>query len=272
MSLDSLNANNYVFTSYSIPDVPYISVDLMTVTSAALDSAVDTYLGKADEYASAFSEVIGTREYIVDRLQKDLAGECVGLTSGGINKEANTISLHVKADNVYEVAANQKTLNSVGSVNSIISTYGQLHSSICMNDDNNATSLQAEFAEPVTYDTKFIKIDFGAGDVLFINDAPAAIGTEKKYTAYETSIDNGVYVNTSAYNLGYYTDISVNDSTTVNAWFVRDAGNLAVAYSETIDGTYTAIAQPESSSEEPESSTEPESSSESDESSESEQP
>ena len=252
MSLEDLkqNAAGYVFNG-SMLEAPYISVDIYTVTAEALDSAVAVYLGEADEYASSFTDSISIREYVVDRLQKDLAGECEGLTSGGINKEENNIVMHVKADDVYAVASKNKSISDRDSIASIMDTYGTLHSAICMNDENTDTSLQQIYveAEDYTYDTKAITVEFAEESRLFINDKPGYVGNTRTFTAYDTTVDeNDVYVNTPAYTIGYYEDISVNESTTVSAWFIRDAGNIAVAYSETLEGPYTLIGEDDSSS------------------------
>lgn len=263
MSLEDLKskAGGYVLNG-SILEAPYINVNVYTVTQEALDSAIEVYFNQADEYASSFTEIISAREYIVDRLQKDLAGECEGLTSGGIDKKNNKITLHIKADDVYNVAkGNNVVIGSIESILSIMNSYGELHSAICMNDEGTEPSLQPIYVESEddTYDTKSIDIEFADESRTFINDNPGYIGNEKTYTAYDTSIDEntGLYVNTSAYTVGHYENISIDDETTVTGWFIRDGGNVAVAYSEAIEGPYTLIGSPSSSESSDEPSGEP---------------
>lgn len=244
MSLEELKskAGGYAFTGSTV-DAPYIYVNIYNVTAEALDSAVTVYLNKADEYASSFTEALGVREYIVDRLQKDLAGECLGLTSGGINKEENTIVMHEKANDVYTLAAKNLSINGATNIRSIMDNYASIHSAICLNDDGTETSLQPVYIESENnvYDERAVSIEFGEESRKFINDNPGYTGIDKTYTAYETSIEDDICVNTSAYSLGHYDDIVINSETIVTGWFIRNSGNVAVAYAESIEGPYNTI-------------------------------
>lgn len=272
MSLDDLKANGYVFTANSISNVPRINVNIYSITQESMESAISVYMDQADAYASSYMALLENKEYIVDRLQKDLAAECDGLTSGGVNKEENIIVMHEKADDVYALAAKSININNVNNIRAIIENYGEIHSSICMNDEATSTSLQEIYvnADDSTYDTKALPIEFGSESRTFINDNPGYVENNRTYTAYETIIDeNDKYVNTPVYSLGYYSRKTVGQSS-IDGWFIQNTDNIDVAYSITIDGPYTSIDS--SSSDQSSESSEYESSAESSESESSEEP
>ena len=238
----SITASNYVFNSQT-PFAPSISVNIQTATSSQVESATLAYLEEADAYASSFESLVATREYIKDRIQKDIAIQCEGLTSDGVNLQTNKITMHNKADNVYAMSFTSTSIFSTTAINSAVSRYGSLHSQICMDDDpENGTALVSSFAEQEDYDINAISITVGGSSAIFINDRPNATGTERTFTAYTAELGgNGVYENTAEYTLSYGVSVPV-DGSSVEAWTITEAGQSAPSYySTTLDGEFQVI-------------------------------
>ena len=74
-----LTASNYLFNG-DTPSAPSITVNIRTVTQEQLDSATSAYSSDAEEYVLEYQQIFEDREYVVDRLKKDLAVQCEGLT------------------------------------------------------------------------------------------------------------------------------------------------------------------------------------------------
>lgn len=236
----TINPEAYVFSTDGIPDTPSIDVDMYTVTSAGLDSACSAYLALADEYASAHQEVLTVKSYVEKRLSNDLAAQCVGLTSAGINKETNKIVLHQKANEVYEMASGSNSLRSQYNISQIASNYDTLHAKVCMSDLGDETSLVAAWEEEETYDTRAITID----DDLYINEIPNAIGNERQFTTYTAELTSGVYVNTPVYVIDFE-ELEIGESS-VECWVKKTPGSNGevIKYAEALDSAWTAYSAP----------------------------
>lgn len=240
----TINPSAYVFTTDGLPDTPSIDVDLYTVTSAELASACTAYLALADEYASAHQEVLGVKDYIEDRFVKDLAAQCVGLTSQGVNKQTNKVVMHQKANEVYEMACGSNSLRSEYYVNMIASNFDKLHSKVCMTDEGDETSLVAAWETEEAYDARAVTID---GD-LYINEIPSAIGTEREFATYTSTLTSGAYVNTQSYVVDYE-ELDLGDSS-IECWVKKTPGEsgTVVKYSEALDSGWESYTPPSESS------------------------
>ena len=226
----SINASNYVVTTAS-PSVPRISVNVQTVTSDAVDSAVSVYLDAATVYASSFVDAVANRDYATDRLKKDLAAGVEYLTDGGINLETNQIALHVKVDDLYAHATATASLNSVTTVSTIEANFNSLCDTYYMENDSCVLEQAAScYAAPEPYDTRAFVIDADitshvASDSVFILDNPNATGSKCTYTNYSGS--------TAQYSLAYDTAYPVDSSTVVSAWVIKEPveSGAVIAYS-----------------------------------------
>ena len=121
-----INASNYVVNIVS-PSVPRITVNVQSVTGEEIANASSAYIVSANEYATKYVETVALRDYVTDRLMKDMAADVSVLTNGGINLESNTIALHVKADDLYDQASRNVSLNSVNAVTTVVSNFSSLY-------------------------------------------------------------------------------------------------------------------------------------------------
>ena len=121
-----INASNYVVNIVS-PSVPRITVNVQSVTGEEIANASSAYIVSANEYATKYVETVALRDYVTDRLLKDMAADVNVLTDGGINLESNTIALHVKADDLYDQASRNVSLNSVNAVMTVVSNFSSLY-------------------------------------------------------------------------------------------------------------------------------------------------
>jgi len=227
----SINASNYVI-SYNAPTAPRINVNVQTGSPEEFDVAASTYRSNADAYVSQYRNVIVNKLYVEDRLKKDLCAEYDGLTSGGIDYENNTITLHQKANEVYEYAiGNNSTFSYVGTVTNVESRFGEFYSKYYQNDEHTECVLSAVYETSETYDTRAFVVDADiAGGLVgessvFILDAPNAVGTAVTYTNYSGSAEQ--------FKLAYETNYAVSEDSTVKAWVIREATESAtpIAYS-----------------------------------------
>lgn len=224
----SFNASNYVVT-YRTPSAPRITVDVRTVTTEELNSAITVYQDAALDYASQYSVIVANNSYVADRLMKDMCAEQEGLTSGGIDYENNTITLHEKANEVYEYAVGSTQMTSVNAINNVKSSFDQFYSTYYQDDAHESTIIAPVYATPVTYDSQAYVVDADvesttiASGQVFIKDIANATGTGCTYTNYDGS---GV----AQMSISYQTSAVGSDA----AWVVADvtgSSAVGIAYS-----------------------------------------
>ena len=78
-----INASNYVVNIVS-PSVPRITVNVQSATGEEIANASSAYIASANEYATKYVETVALRDYVTDRLMKDMAADVSVLTNGGI--------------------------------------------------------------------------------------------------------------------------------------------------------------------------------------------
>ena len=236
----SINASDYVVNITS-PSVPRITANVQNVTSEAIASASSAYIASANEYAAKYVETVELRDYVTDRLMKDMAANVGVLAKEGINLESNTIALHVKADDLYAQASRNVSLNSVNAVTTVVSNFSSLYETYYTEGESGVLDTAAScYATPVSYDKMAVTIDSAVATVesgsVFIKDVPNAIGTACTYTNYASS--------TSGYDpqftISHVSQIS--SGVTSAGWVVTEAGQssvLAYTESEKLNGEVT---------------------------------
>lgn len=225
----SINASNYV-VSYKTPNVPNINVNVKTVTQEKLEQSITVYQSAASAYVDEYRAVVTNRDYVQDRLQKDLCGSVDCLTNGGINYHDNTIQLHVKANDVFAYATSGGSFAYAGGIAVIESKFKDFCSKFYMDDEQSNCILQSSFESATEYDgeaftvTADINGTVSSGTIFIVNE-PNKIGTTRTYTSYTVS-------NEPEFLLFYDRKYAV-DSETSGAWVVKEAGEsgATVAYS-----------------------------------------
>lgn len=224
----NINASNYV-VRLSAPSAPRISVDVQAITSEEITSAIGVYETAASAYADTYTALIDGREYVTDRLQKDLSAEIAVLTDGGIDLVTNTVTLNVKANELYERAAQNVALTTVAAVSSIETAFNGLFGTYYL--EGSDVVLSAVYDSAVEYDTRAYVVDSDiasavVSETIFINDIPNATGKVRTYTAYVSGGESAEAAYTIAYDNAY-----VVDSSTTGAWVLKPAGDTtAIAY------------------------------------------
>lgn len=236
----SINASNYV-VRLSTPTAPRISVNVQSITSEELASAISAYQTNADAYADTYATLINGKEYVADRLQKDLSAEITVLTDGGIDLVANTVTLNVKANELYEQATQNVSLETVDAVNSIATTFNGLFDTYYT--EGSTVVLSATYDSAVTYDTRAYTVASEIAsevivETVFINNIPNATGKNKTYTAYESGVESASAVYTINYDNTYAVDSSI-----IGAWVLKPATSgataIAFAVNDSIDSNVT---------------------------------
>ena len=229
------------------PSVPRITANVQNVTSEAIASASSAYIASANEYAAKYVETVELRDYVTDRLMKDMAENVGVLAKEGINLESNTIALHVKADDLYAQASRNVSLNSVNAVSTVVANFSSLYDTYYVESGSGVLDIADScYASPVQYDKMAVKIDSAVATVVessvFIKDVPNAIGTACTYTNYASS--------TSGYEpqftISHVSQIS--SGVTSAGWVITEAGQsnaLAYTESEKLNGkvTWTEVQQ-----------------------------
>lgn len=228
----SINASNYVIT-YDEPYAPRIEVDVRTVTSTDFETAVTVYNEAASAYVNDYRTTIANKTYIEDRLKKDLCAEKEGLTSGGIDYENNTVTVHQKANEVYEYATSEDSLTYSDGIIAVESKFDAFYSKYYQDDSHTSCILSAAYEAEEPYDTRAFVVDADiagglvASDSVFILDAPNTIGIECAYTNYSGSSEQ--------YKLAYEENYPLNESSVTNAWVIRTADSAATAVAYSVD-------------------------------------
>lgn len=238
-----INASNYVVNTAS-PSVPRITVNVQSVTNEEIANASSTYIVSANEYATKYVEKVALRDYVADRLMKDMAANVDSLTDGGINLASNKITLHVKADDLYGQASTNVSLNSVNAVVAVVSNFNSLYETYYTENDSGVLDTTAScYASPVNYDSMAVTIDAEvAGAVesgsVFIKDVPNAIGTACTYTNYVSG------------GSGYEPQFAISHVNQISSevessgWIITAVGQssvLAYSLSEKLDGEETWV-------------------------------
>lgn len=234
----AINASNYALRT-TTPSVPRISINVATATVEEVNSAVDAYLTNASDYADAFVNIVTTRDYVQDRLMKDLTvGEAVeGLSKDGVDYVNNTVSIHVKADDLFAMSVDGRTLNTVGIVNSVEENFNEIYSSYYVESGVCVLDTDSAYYTEQTYDTKAYVVGEGgiasavAADAVFINDVPNAIGDARTYTNYAVVSD----VATPQYVISCDGEYEISSGVTERAWVLKEAGESAVIAYATVD-------------------------------------
>lgn len=227
----SITASDYVVNITS-PSVPRITANVQNVTSEAIASASSAYIASANEYAAKYVETVALRDYVADRLMKDMAADVSVLTKGGINLESNTIALHVKADDLYGQASTNISLNSVNAVTTVDSNFSSLYNTYYTENGSCVLDTTASYyASPVQYDKMAVKINSAVATVVessvFIKDVPNATGTACTYTNYASS--------TSGYEPRFTISHvnKISEGVASAGWVITEAGQSSVcAYTE----------------------------------------
>ena len=277
----SINPSDYVF-SYTNQNAPVINARAATVATSAVAGLTSAYLDSASEYASAFAATVQVRDYLGDRLMKDLCIGCEGMASA-VNLKSNTISLHQKANELYAAATSGAVLSTTAAVTKAESAFNAFYSSYYMDDEHGAViiSTDAEYYETsTTYDLNAKQIPYtDESDVpTFITAVPNATGKKAVYNLYDDSneldvqikwMESNFYVGSSMVQAWVATIGENEDGATVVSYSTQDNVDAPVAWSSG-DGTSIgsgaassssseapAPVVESSSSEEPESSEEP---------------
>ena len=232
----AINAQNYVIKTNS-PNVPRISLNLAIATQSDVASAIEVYDEQVLEYENAFNEIVVNRDYVADRLMKDIcAGSGVpNLTDGGIDYVNNTISLHVKADDVFTTAVNGRSLGSVATITSVESSVQSLYDTFYVEGTSSVLANGSDYYVEGTYDTKAYTTADAVGEIssgsVFINAIPNATGTSK---VFENKDANGDTQYVISYAKAYEVSSGVS-----GAWVVQGAVESAavIAYSVNADIT-----------------------------------
>ena len=243
-----ITASDYVVNITS-PSVPRITVNVQNVTSEAIASASSAYIASANEYAAKYVETVELRDYVTDRLMKDMA-ENVGVLvkEGGINLESNTIALHLKADDLYDQASRNVSLNSVNAVSTVVANFSSLYDTYYTESGSEVlNTVDSCYALPVKYDEMAVTINSAVATVVesgsvFIKDVPNAIGTACTYANYSSGTSGYV----PQFTISHVNKIS--EGVASAGWVITKAGqSSAIAYteSEKLNGevTWTAVTQ-----------------------------
>ena len=236
----SITASDYVVNITS-PSVPRITVNVQNVTSEAIASASSAYIVSANEYAAKYVETVELRDYVTDRLMKDMAANVDVLVKEGINLESNTIALHVKANDLYDQASRNVSLNSVNAVSTVVANFSSLYDTYYVESDSGVlNTADSCYASPVKYDEMAVTINSAVATVVessvFIKDVPNAIGTACTYTNYSSS--------TSGYDPQFIISHvnKISEGVEGAGWVITEAGQssvLAYTESEKLNGEVT---------------------------------
>lgn len=218
------NAQNYVVNDY-IPETPYINIDVYNATSAVVESAASAYLDDAVIYADTYKAIIANKEYVSDRFMKDLCAEYAMMTDGGIDYDNNEITLHQKANEVYEYAISGVSLSYEGNITNVISKFNNFYTTYYQADDQSSSVLISAYESAIEYDTRAYtvsaNINGGPYDgAIFYVDAPNAIGTSTTYTNY--SLSGSSY--SPAFTISHVDSIEEGDALANGAWIMQTAG------------------------------------------------
>ena len=236
-----INASDYVVNITS-PSVPRITVNVQNVTSEAIASASSAYIASANEYAAKYVETVELRDYVTDRLMKDMAENVGVLVKEGINLESNTIALHVKADDLYAQASRNVSLNSVNAVSTVVANFSSLYDTYYVENSSGVLNITDScYAPPVPYDKMAVAINSAVATVVesgsvFIKDVPNATGTACTYANYSS----GTSGYEPQFTISHVNKIS--EGVASAGWVITKAGQssvLAYTESEKLNGVVT---------------------------------
>lgn len=240
--MSSINASDYVVNITS-PSVPRITVNVQSVTGEEIANASSAYIASANEYATKYVETVELRDYVTDRLMKDMAANVGVLAKEGINLESNTIALHVKADDLYDQASRNVSLNSVNAVSTVVANFSSLYETYYTEGGSGVldTAVSCYDASPAEYDKMAVTIDSAVANVVesgsvFIKDVPNAIGTACTYTNYSS----GASGYERQFTISHVSQISSDVASA--GWVITEAGQsnvLAYSLSEKLNGEVT---------------------------------
>ena len=249
----NFNASNYVVNT-SVPSAPRLNVNLATDPAEVVSSACDEYVSAARAYAGSIREVVSNRDYVTDRLAKDLCVSVGVMTDGGINYATNKVALHKKADELYGQAKGTRALSTVANVNAVASNFSSLYDIYYMEGDSSVLTSDYESADK--YDARAVEVVNTHSPNHFVLTNPNASGSDR---VFETVADgNAVY--TISYGSQY--PETGSEVLVTSAWLMKDSDNVVVEYTSYVEDlnnvTFTAVSSSSSSDTVPEEPSETE--------------
>jgi hypothetical protein len=167
----------------------------------------------------------------------DLSAETKFLTKEGVNKQTNTLTLHVKADNVFSLSKDG-SLNYESNIVKLINNFEKLNDNIVLSDDYNSSALVSSYEEEVVYDEEsktFTIADLGT--FIFIKEAANSENTSQVFKTYTSSLgEDGKYINTATYTLQYDSSFDTYDDEgeiiRIAVWKIVDNEGIVKFYTQ----------------------------------------
>lgn len=228
--------------------MPSIRVNLDTISAEDLIEQQTIYMNNAEVYSDSFTTLLENREYVSNIFIYDLSAEKTYLTKQGINKAENKINLHVKTDNIFNVAKRNYNFSSSNSVSNIIANVENLYTELVLSDDKTTSAFTItdnDYNGDVTYDSKSLTLTFGENTgLIFLNTIPNVIGTTQQiFGNYTSELDasTNLYTNKLQYSAEYMTNYSVASTTIQNVWVIKNSEGVVEYYttSNILDSTAT---------------------------------
>lgn len=218
----------YYTKSFSYPSTPNISVAIDTITQSSFSSVEAAYSSSVSVYATTYSQYIKKRDYIEDRLMKDL---CVSTELASVDLENNKYKPSIKADNYFNEAKKGYSLNNETGINAVSSTMVYLKDQFFAGEPSNTEAgswVTTATTSVDIYDTRCITVDLSSIDfseeTLFITEIPNAINTNRIWNSYSYNEETG---NTKQLTLKYLASSSTNSTTNstvdLSSWVILDS-------------------------------------------------
>ena len=147
-----INTRNYTF-SYNTPSVPQIGKRASEMTLDDFNTAIITYDEEVVNYKNNLREIIIQKDYISDRLKKDIMAEVGFATIDMVN---NTYTQNIYADKYWKQAISGLNITNNSGITNAINNLTNLYQLFL---DKNEEKFSSENNEVIVYDSKALTID-----------------------------------------------------------------------------------------------------------------
>ena len=248
-----ITASNYILNVFPFPKAPTISVSVNKTPTKDIKEIINVYQKLSDNYINSYLNAANIRDYIFNRLKKDMLNG-VGLAT--INKITNEYQQNIKGKNYFNIVNKDNLYFDNEKI--IIDEYNQLLSlkqnlfddEINENIEYQGNGWSTDKRLPISvYDEQAIYISSNvlninkSEKICFIKDGANKFNNLRTFTAYQINPD---YNKEDIDSQMYIPEFTLYRDKEKDLWVIKNTENIILKTTENIDTDSIVWSEPTS--------------------------